>query len=151
MHSSDGVSQTSVKKAPHIVVIDDNEACLSGFQVLLESFGVRVSTYSSLTLSDLSAVANDRPCVAFIDYRMERGISGEDCVVALQSRSPHTKCVVLTGDTSEETRAKMESAGCTVLHKPASPKLIKNEVFSKLAYCPHRDPVTNECSCDAGR
>lgn len=135
------------QQRPYAVIVDDDQGCLSSLEMLLRSMGIHVSAYADMHVTDILDVLDRKPCIVFIDYQMTRGICGEECALAITSRSPNTKCVVLTGNTSHDVLKKMETLGCTVLHKPVSPALIKQEVFSKIAFCPARDPVTKECLC----
>lgn len=147
MNASGSREHQALQQRPYAVIIDDDHGCLSSLEMLLRSMGVYVSAYSGMHVTDILDVLDQKPCIVFIDYQMAQGICGEECALAITSRSPDTKCVVLTGDTSRDVLKKMETLGCTVLHKPASPALIKQEVFSKIAFCPARDPVTKECLC----
>jgi two-component system phosphate regulon response regulator PhoB len=121
----------SVPSAPPlIVVIEDEEFVLAGYQTLLESWGYDVvaATSADEALSLLTATAKV-PDFVVADYRLGDGNTGTDAVLLLRrSFGPGIPGVLITGDTTMERVRHATESGLQVLHKPINGRQLRDIV-----------------------
>jgi CheY-like chemotaxis protein len=124
------VACSEPKTQPLIVVIEDEECVLAGYQTLLESWGYDVVAAASATeaLSQLTATAKV-PDFVVADYRLGDGNTGTDAVFLLRrSFGPGIPGVLITGDTSMDRVRHAAESGLQVLHKPINGRQLRDIV-----------------------
>ncbi len=104
-----------------MLVIDDDEAVLSGMAHLLRSWGCSVDTAESIEQAQELASAR-RPDIVLTDYRLRGHRTGLQAVSILRQQLGQTLPVLmLTGDTAPDRLRETLSSGVPLLHKPISP------------------------------
>lgn len=105
----------------HMLVIDDDEAVLSGMAHLLRSWGCSVDTAELIEQAQELARAR-RPDVVLTDYRLRGHRTGLQAISILRQQLGQTLPVLmLTGDTAPNRLRETLSSGVPLLHKPISP------------------------------
>lgn len=101
-----------------ILLVDDDKAFLTRLARAFETRGYHVRTAEDVP-EGLAAIASDPPSYAVVDMRLGAG-NGLEIVEALQTRSPDTKAVVLTGYGNIATAVRAVKLGAVdYLAKPA--------------------------------
>lgn len=110
----------------HIVIVDDDPDVLDGLEQLLKAD--RYGTSSALDgVAALKLIKDGavRPEVLLTDYNLPNGMNGLDLLLAaraaLQQDLPG---IILTGDISSETLAKIAAQECVALSKPVKPRVL---------------------------
>ena len=120
-----------------VLVIDDERSILLGLQSALSSAGAKVmaaqSQAEALALADGWGQAPD---VVVSDLLLRGDENGLDVMAALQ-RHPRgigalTARLVVTGETKPDQLREVVRAGITVLHKPVSPKVLRQAILAEL-------------------
>jgi signal transduction histidine kinase/CheY-like chemotaxis protein len=114
-------SSNDLLHAVHVLVIDDDEAVLSGMSQLLQNWGCKVDTASTieqaLVLAQLQA-----PEVLISDYRLRSHRTGAQAIDEVRSLlGAAVPAILITGDTAPERLREALSAGVPLLHKPLAP------------------------------
>jgi CheY-like chemotaxis protein len=124
------VARSDSTSSPLIVVIEDEEFVLSGYQTLLESWGYDVvaATSAEEAMSELTRGARI-PDFIVADYRLGDGNTGTDAVRLLRrSFGDRLPGVLITGDTSMDRVRHANESGMQVLHKPINGRKLKDVV-----------------------
>ena len=101
----------------HVVIIDDNAMIVLAMRLSLESLGMRVSAFGTAeaALADPEIVSAD---FYISDFRLP-GMNGFALLDGIEQRAGKPiRAVLLTGDTSPESAALMQSSRWPVLFKP---------------------------------
>ena len=126
------------KDLPTIVVIDDEEIVLAGYQMLFESWNYRVIAASS-GQEAVEMVRNSGCIPAFIlaDYRLKEGLTGIEAIEAVRNTFGVTiPSVLVTGDTAIDRLRSASASGLLVLHKPVNGRQLQDllrQTFSSAA------------------
>lgn len=104
-----------------MLVIDDDEAVLSGMAHLLRSWGCSVDTAESIEQAQQLARAR-RPDIVLTDYRLRGHRTGLQAISILRQQLGQTLPVLMiTGDTAPDRLRETLSSGVPLLHKPVLP------------------------------
>jgi CheY-like chemotaxis protein len=116
-----------------IVVIEDEDIVLAGYQMLFESLGYRVvATSSSAEALRQLAVLAVRPDCVLADYRLRDGQTGTEAIESIRSAFDATiPGVLVTGDTAVDRLRHAAASGLPILHKPVNGQQVM-EVVGKL-------------------
>ncbi|OAN55384.1 response regulator [Magnetospirillum moscoviense] len=134
---SAAVANSQPLVSPLIVVIEDEEFVLAGYQTLLESWGFEVVAAAS-GAEALTALTSSARIPDFIvaDYRLGDGLTGTDAVQLLRrSFGDGIPGVLITGDTSMDRVRHAGESGLQVVHKPINGRRLKEIVERGLS--PH--------------
>ncbi|MGJ7542053.1 ATP-binding protein [Variovorax sp. LT1R16] len=120
-----------------VLVIDDERSILLGLQSALSSAGAKVmaaqSQAEALALADGWGQAPD---VVVSDLLLRGDENGLDVLAALQRHprgiGPFTARLVVTGETQPDQLRDVARAGISVLHKPVSPKVLRQAILAQL-------------------
>jgi len=106
--------------APHLLIIEDDEALARTLARSFERRGYRVATVNSLE-STRTYLAAQSPSHAVIDLKLKGDASGLACVQLLHAHNPGMRIVVLTGFASIATAVEAIKLGaCHYLAKPSN-------------------------------
>lgn len=115
--------QAPASHAAAIMVIDDDPTVLRSTGMFLEAAG-----YEPLlaeTTARAVAILRDRaqlPQVILTDYRLGKGQTGIDAVIAIRAAlGSSIPAILLTGDMQASVFEEARAAGCDLLHKPIDP------------------------------
>ena len=117
-----------------ILYIDDEEdlRMLIQLQLLLEGYSVDVIGEGLTAIEQLSRTPYD---VVLLDLHLQ-DMGGDDVVEELNRRGVRANIIILTGDTSEDTRERCVALGASqFLHKPFHFK----ELVSSIEHALHAD------------
>lgn len=116
----------SILSGLRVLVIDNEPSVLAGMQTLLERWGCRVIADRGLPGLDLRAAAWRDLDLALIDYHLDGGASGIECLEQVQARrARRIPGIVITADHTDAAREAAAAAGYEVLPKPASPARLR--------------------------
>jgi len=121
-----------------VLVIDDERSILLGLQSALSSAGAKVmaaqSQAEALALADGWGQAPD---VVLSDLLLRNDENGLEVLAALQRHprgiGPRTARLMVTGETKPDQLREVARAGITVLHKPVSPRVLRQAILAQLA------------------
>lgn len=134
---------TSEMKNCHVLLVDDEQAELEAYSILLNSMGVK----NVVTLNDSSAVLHTldtiQASIVFLDLNMPK-VSGIDVLKELRAKRPHIPVIIITANSEIETAVDCLKLGAhDYLVKPIDLKtfssalrnaleigLLRNEVLS---------------------
>jgi PAS domain S-box-containing protein len=108
-------------ESPLVLVVDDEPAVADATVLLLETFGFRAVTATSVAHTTEQLRALDRtPDLVLCDLRLAGGESGIDAIrVIRDATDPALPVIVMSGDTSTEARTALREVGhCERLDKP---------------------------------
>ncbi|NVO04911.1 MAG: response regulator [Rhodoferax sp.] len=114
-------------KALRVLLIEDDELGRAALKGLLLSWGYGV--VEAGTASDAIAHFNPAQPPDFIltDYRLRGALNGIDTVRQLRAlAASDIPACVLSGDTAEEVKAQIQSAGLLLLQKPVKPAKLRS-------------------------
>jgi DNA-binding NarL/FixJ family response regulator len=117
-----------------ILIIEDEEIVREGLSLLVEhQQGFRVVGLAS-TIADALAVAQrEQPDVALLDIKLGND-NGIDCLPELQTISPKTRVLILTGLSDLETHYAAVSQGAMgIVRKIEGPETLVNAIRKVLA------------------
>lgn len=125
-------SSNELMNGVHVLVIDDDEAVLSGMSQLLQYWGCEVDTAS--TIEQALVLAQRRaPEVLISDYRLRSQRTGAQAVVEVRSLlGAAVPAILITGDTAPERLREALSAGISLLHKPLAPSALYEALLAVL-------------------
>ena len=104
-----------------VLVVDDDEAVLSGMAQLLSQWGCEVHTASAIEQA-LVRVQVQRPDIVISDYRLRGQRTGAEAIIALRELlGVQLPALIITGDTAPERLREAMSSGIPLLHKPLAP------------------------------
>ena len=126
------------KDLPTIVVIDDEEIVLAGYQMLFESWNYRVTAAQSLDEAhSLLDAVGEAPRFILADYRLKEGLTGIEAIEAVRNTFGVTiPSVLVTGDTAIDRLRSASASGLLVLHKPVNGRQLQDllrQTFSSAA------------------
>jgi DNA-binding NarL/FixJ family response regulator len=99
---------------PRCLVADDHPALTSAVSSYLAENGFEIVGPASDGRRAVALIAEERPDVALVDYRMPR-LAGAELVRALREASPETHLVVYTADGDERLAREVLDAGAVAL------------------------------------
>jgi CheY-like chemotaxis protein len=106
-----------------VVCIDNDTAILEGMAALLGGWDCRVLAATTADQA-LARLADARPAMVIVDYRLDGGVTGEAALAALRARfGADLPAIFITADHSEATRQRI--AGHAVLYKPVNPGALR--------------------------
>jgi two-component system, OmpR family, phosphate regulon response regulator PhoB len=118
--------------AQTILVVEDDAMVLTGLQMVLESWGVRV-----LAAQDMDDVvrqlAEAAPDLILSDLRLRAGLSGFDVVDCVHARcGTSVPAMILTGETGRPELEEGRRRGFYFLHKPIQASQLRQAVAAAL-------------------
>ena len=119
-HSVDTGSLTGVR----ILVVDDEEAIRIGMQEMLTSYGCDclVAAEDSEVVSILGQ-EQWIPDLIIADYQLASGVTGDALIATVREHVARpVPALLVTGDTSPESKRKSVANRVRVIHKPVSPE-----------------------------
>jgi DNA-binding NarL/FixJ family response regulator len=123
------------------LVADDHPAVLAAMSAFVEEHGFELLGPAADGERALELVAEHRPDLAFVDYRMPRA-SGATLLQALKEASPETHIIVFTGQADEQlARAALAAGADAVVLKEAPLVDLVRAVDLVLAGRVYVDPV----------
>lgn len=115
-----------------VLVIDDDDAVLSGMAQLLSLWGCEVDTASSTAQAMLQA-RSQKPDIVISDYRLRGPHTGAHAIQTLRELlGSHLPALIITGDTGPERLREAMGSGVPLLHKPLSPGALHEALVSLL-------------------
>ncbi|SFM81642.1 ATP-binding protein [Variovorax sp. OV329] len=142
--AADAVSMPAPLEIPpslegvRVLVIDDERTILEGLQVVLSSWGAKVS--AAQTRAEALALADawdEPPEVVLSDLLLQGGDNGLDVLAALERHprgiGPGTARLLVTGETKPDRLREVAQAGIMVLYKPVSPRALRQAIATQLA------------------
>ncbi len=120
-----------------IVVVEDEPAVRGGLEVLLRGWGARVASFETAGASRAWAQSADpqaeRPDLLIVDYRLERGHTGVEVILAMRERfGAGVPAIMVTGSTMSEHDAEAAEHGFHLLIKPVVPNKLRAMIGFKL-------------------
>ena len=123
------------------LVADDHPAVLAAMSAFVEEHGFALLGPAADGERALELVAEQRPDLAFVDYRMPRA-SGAVLLQALKEASPETRIIVFTGQADEQlARAALAAGADGVVLKEAPLIDLVRAIDLVLAGRVYVDPV----------
>jgi DNA-binding NarL/FixJ family response regulator len=123
------------------LIADDHPAVLAAMSAFVEERGFELLGPATDGERALQLVAEHRPDIAFVDYRMPRG-SGATLLQALKEASPETRIIVFTGQADEQVARAALAAGADALVLKEAPLVdLVRAVDLVLAGRVYVDPV----------
>lgn len=118
-----------------VLLVDDDEVVLDSISELFFSWGCQVLTAGTYQEAvDIIVVEEIIPELMVVDYRLPKHQTGVELVQEIRKRSSETiPCVVLSGDTGEESLSHINRSGLSFIHKPANPEKLKRMVKGLLS------------------
>jgi CheY-like chemotaxis protein len=110
------------------LVVDNEPQALAALQLLLESWGWRVTALRDPLQATHANVADFD--VAILDYHLDGGRTGLQLYTALIARGA-LPTIMLTADRDGELRQRLQNEGLTLLYKPLKP-LALHQALSQL-------------------
>ncbi len=136
--ASSRVLETSVPtsagylQGTRVLLIDDDEAVLTGMVHLLQSWGCVVDQAESISEA-LPLAARQKPDILISDYRLRGHTTGAEAISEIRARlGSAVPALLITGDTAPERLREALGSGVPLLHKPVAPKHLY-AVLLKLA------------------
>ena len=115
-----------------VLVIDDDEAVLSGMAQLLRSWGCEVTTSSTIEQALLLAPIH-APQVLISDYRLRSQTTGAQAIAKVRGvLKTAVPALLITGDTAPERLREALSVGVPLLHKPMTPDQLHKAMTNLL-------------------
>ncbi|HEY7237009.1 MAG TPA: response regulator [Gemmatimonadaceae bacterium] len=121
------------ERAPHVLIVEDNDLVSGALRILFEQTGRRVSIAATVSEA-LSVARTDRPDLMLIDLTLPDG-DGFSILEVLrrENRSPRV-AVALTGHDDPEAAERCAALGCTdVLVKPVPTRELLRRAESWLS------------------
>lgn len=107
-----------------VLVIDDDEAVLSGMLHLLQDWGCECDVAESIEEALVLAQIH-MPDVVISDFRLREQRTGIEAIVALRALLGNAlPALLITGDTAPDRLREAHSSGIPLLHKPVAPNLL---------------------------
>lgn len=129
------VSGDEVLQDRIVLLVDDDEVVLDSISELFFRWGCQVLTAGTYQEAlDIIVVEEIIPELMVVDYRLPKHQTGVELVRDIRKRCGESiPCVILTGDTGEESLSHINSSGLSFIHKPANPDRLKRKVKSFLS------------------
>ena len=115
---------TSRRGSCKILVVDDDPDVLGLLEQLLvaDGYTVRVAADGNAALSMVASSAR-RPEILLTDYNLPAGMNGLELIGRLRKTLNHAlPAIILTGDITTESMAKIAAQDCIRLSKPVDPR-----------------------------
>ncbi len=127
------IQMVDFKKAV-ILVIDDNESVLDAMRSLLEGWGCKVLTATSVTETmEVAKTYKGKVNAIIADYRLRENTTGVDAMGAFTNVVDYQVAkVLITGDTAPDRMQEIIAHGIPVLHKPIKSPQLKTALGSML-------------------
>lgn len=108
--------------AKPVVIVETDPLCLSALGILVASLGYEPMPFSSGRAACAALSAMDTsPHAIITEHDLFQSCSAECLTDSLRARFGPIPIIVLTADTSTETRSALMELDCSVLFKPAKP------------------------------
>ncbi len=116
---------------PRVFVVDDDQEVRNALELLMESVGLRASTYESAQ-AFLDAFDPDLPGCIVLDVRMP-GMSGMDLQARLAAETLHPPVIIITGhgDVPMAVRA-VQSGAVDFIEKPFNDQALLDSVHKAI-------------------
>ena len=119
--SMSALMATGQLRGVNVLVVDDDEAVLSGMAQLLSQWGCKVNSASSIEQA-LARAQVQKPDIVISDYRLREQRTGAQAITELRELlGRHLPALIITGDTAPERLREAMSTGVPLLHKPLKP------------------------------
>ena len=115
---------TELRHHCKVVVVEDDLDVLNLLEQLLKSDGyiVRGAADANAAMKLVKSIAI-QPEILLTDYNLPNGMNGLDLVAKLRASLGHNlPAIILTGDVTAETKAKIATQDCVQLSKPVDPQ-----------------------------
>jgi CheY-like chemotaxis protein len=109
----------------NVLIVDDNTLHLKMCRILLEKLKHTVQTAESVSALKNGLRSMEEPDVAFVDFRLEPGVTGVDILKMLKEENKwtRTKYIALTADVAEKSH--LDGAGFDgIIFKPVTETLL---------------------------
>ncbi|MEJ2061290.1 MAG: hybrid sensor histidine kinase/response regulator [Gammaproteobacteria bacterium] len=119
-----------------IVLVDDEASVRDAMRVLLRQWGCELLVTEGVESLRRELHSLDYPCpdVVIADYRLRNDTTGLDVVETVYDRfDADIPAVIVSGDTDQVVRRRVEERGCHLLHKPVTPDLLRGTLNRLLA------------------
>jgi CheY-like chemotaxis protein len=116
----------------HILLVDDELSMLELLRRILIALGYHVTAASSGPEA-LSEIGSQPLDLVVTDYRMPE-MNGWQLIAALQSRHPHLKALVISGQPPEDGDEQLWWRMQSTLAKPFSPRTLSDAVFRLIGH-----------------
>ena len=111
-----------------ILVIDDERTILQSMRNLLEQWGCKVATATTIDEAEL-AVHSQSPDLLIADYRLTGERTGLDAVYQLRNViGVNIPALIITGDTAPARLREARDSGLPLLHKPVQPLRLRSTI-----------------------
>ena len=116
---------------PRVFIVDDDQEVRNALELLMESVGLRASTYESAQ-AFLDAFDPDLPGCIVLDVRMP-GMSGMDLQARLAAETLHPPVIIITGhgDVPMAVRA-VQSGAVDFIEKPFNDQALLDSVHKAI-------------------
>jgi DNA-binding response OmpR family regulator len=125
-----------MNKIKRILLIDDEEVILFGFEKVLKEPGIELDC--AQTLEDaLKCIDSNQYAAAIVDLRLSDStmLEGFDCVRHIRSVQENCRVIVLTAYGDNSTWARAEDLGVDLfLEKPIEPEIIRKTLRTLGVY-----------------
>lgn len=116
-----------------VLVIDDDEAVLSGMHHLLTDWGYRCDLAESIEEA-IEIARQQAPSLVISDYRLCGHSTGGDAIAALRALlGGDLPALLITGDTAPDRLSEAHASGIPLLHKPVRPDELRRRLVALLA------------------
>ena len=119
-----------------VVIVEDEPAVRQGLEVLLAGWGATIVSLDSVAAARAWAaqadVAQTRPDLLIVDYRLENGLNGVDALNALRARFGPVPAIVVTGSTMTGLEKEAHDKDFHLLIKPVVPNKLRAMIAFKL-------------------
>lgn len=117
-----------------VVLVEDDRQVLQLARRLLAGWGADVIAATAVgEARQRLREHGGAPDLVIADYRLADATTGIDAIAALRDDvNARVPGLILTGDRSETIARAVERSGCTVLHKPVDPALLRRSIAALL-------------------
>ncbi len=116
-----------------IYVIDDDASTRNAIEMLLQSEGFAVKTFSSARDFFKTNSSGDIGCI-LTDVEMPGGVTGLDLLAEVSKNSPECPVIVMTGSGNRAFRSEAHALGaCDYLEKPFSAESLIDAITNATA------------------
>ncbi|WP_084536862.1 hybrid sensor histidine kinase/response regulator [Azospirillum halopraeferens] len=123
--------------ARRILVVEDDPVQRAGMQLLLESWGHRVTAAADGGAALAAVRAGGIPDAIVTDFRLPGDLTGVQVVTRIAALADRpVPGIILTGDTAPERIREAVATGCRLLHKPFSPDRLHDALQALAATDP---------------
>jgi CheY-like chemotaxis protein len=110
-----------------VLLIEDDELGRAALKGLLQSWGCGVIEASTTSAAIEHWNPQQLPDFILTDYRLRGARNGVDTVRQLRALAGHDiPACVISGDTAEEVKARIQAAGLVLLQKPVKPAKLRS-------------------------